>query len=126
MAAPRINKAQKEVLDAFGFEFSAPPAKNTHRKSRYHERWLAAREICQAYPGESLKVMEYGNAGSASTTAKNINNGEHEVFTHDSGNWTATARKFSKWVDDEDYEDGGYETDAYGVWLSYTPAESES
>lgn len=116
--ARRPAKADLSLLEEFNFEFSAPPERAHTRRGKHHERWVAARALCERYPDQPLKVMEYKNQGSAYQTAKAINNGEHKVFATDSGNWTAVAAPLPP-MEDENGEDAA--RDGYGVWLTYSP-----
>lgn len=118
----RLSKADAAILEQFEFEFSAPPERDRSRKGKHHARWEAARALCEKNPEQTLKVMEYRNQGSAYQTAKQINNGEHKVFSHDAGNWTAVAAPLPPFINDDDEEEA---REGYGVWLTYTPHEED-
>lgn len=118
----RLSKADNALIEQYDFEFTPPPERDRSRKGKHYERWVAARSLCEKNPGNTLKVMEYKNQGSAYQTAKQINNGEHKVFATDSGNWTAVAAPLPPLYDENDEE---YMRDGYGVWLTYSPHDGE-
>ena len=94
---PRLNQTDTKVAESFGFAFEEPPAQDGARRSRYDEMWTAAKELCEKFPGQTLKVRSYNNASTAYNDAKGINNGDHRMFTveegHDATEWTAKAVK---------------------------------
>lgn len=105
---PRLNKQDTATLEAFGFDFGAPPEREITRKSKHHDRWEAAKVLCEKFPGESLKVIEFTNASSAYQNAKAINNGEHKSFKGNDGTWGAVAAMLGEHADE-----------GYGIWLTY-------
>ena len=118
--AARIAKGDLNTLESFGFEVSEPPAKDTHRRSRHHDRFLAARDFCMKYEGTSVKILDCNTQSTAYTNAKRINNGENTVFP-DFHDWKAVAAPVLVEEEDGTEVESGY----YGVWLTYAPrAES--
>lgn len=105
---PRLTNKESATLEEFGFEFGAPPERHITRRSKHHERWEAAKTLCQKYPGQSLKVIEFTNASSAYQNAKQINNGEHKSFPGNDGTWAAVAAMLGEHADE-----------GYGIWLTY-------
>lgn len=115
MATPRLNKAQQEVIDSFGFEFSEPPEKSGTRSSKYDELFGAARELLMQHPGRTLKVVTYDKQSQPYNIARAINNGEHRAFKDDAADWLAVAGKDH--IEDEE----GNVTERWSVWLTYQP-----
>lgn len=113
--APRLNKSQSDTLEKFGFEVSAPPERDTSRRSKYHEMWEAAKELLQTMPGVEVKIRNYTNASAAYAEAKAINNGEHRHFKNEGAKWTAVGTK----TDEVETDDEGNEVPLYGIWLKF-------
>lgn len=116
--APRLTKAQSELMEQFGFEFTAPPERTNTRASKYDDLWIAARTVAMAQPGTTLKVRVYNNPSAAYNDAKAINNSNHRQFKDDGQNWVAVAAKSDAENDvDEDGEP------LFAVYLTYNPSE---
>lgn len=113
--APRLNKSQTETLEKFGFEVSAPPERDTSRRSKYDEMWEAAKELLQTMPGQAVKIRNYTNASAAYQEAKAINNGEHRHFKNEGNKWTAVGTK----TEDFEVAEDGTEVPLYGIWLTF-------
>lgn len=114
--APRLNKAQSELLEKFGFEISTPPERDNTRRSKYDETWEAAKGLLESMPGVQIKVRTYTNASAAYADAKAINNGEHRHFKNEGEKWLAIGTK----TEDETWTDNdGNEQPLYAVWLTY-------
>jgi len=118
MAAPRLAKADTELIETFEFEFSEPPAKEGTRKSKLDERFEAARTLCMKFPGKTLKVVTYEKQGQPYALARAINNGDHRSFKDDFADWKAVA---GKEVIGDNEEEPGSEQEVWSVWLTYEP-----
>lgn len=111
----RMTKADEAALAEFGFDFSEPPAVKHTRRGKHHDRWEAARALCERFPGQALKVIEYDKNSTAYTAARAVNNGDNKVFAKDYSDWKAAAGPI-------EYEDGSV---SYGIWLTYTPTNED-
>lgn len=109
---PKIKQADLNVAESLGLEFGTPPERDTTRRSKHDERWQAARELCQKYPGQALRVLTYNQPSQPYSIAKQINNGDHRYFTEDYAEFTAVAAK-------------NHDDNTYSIWLTYNPGQSE-
>jgi hypothetical protein len=112
---PRLNRTDAQTVEEYGFTFSAPPERTSTRKGKHHETFMAARSLCEKFPGQSLRVLSFENPSQAYSLAKQINNGDRSEFKDDSADWTA---KSAKYVGDEG-------EDLYGLWLTYSAVSEE-
>lgn len=110
---PRLTNAERKSAEAFGFEFTAPPERESSRSSRYDEMWDAARALCESNPGTSLKVRTYGSSSGAYAEAKAINNSEHRKFK-DGSKWVAVAAPSTN---EEEVDEEGHALTA--LYLTY-------
>jgi len=108
--APKLTKADQEVLEKFNFEVGDPPEPDTTRKSKNYEKFIAAAEFCIAHPGQFVRIGQYANPTQPYNLAKAVNNHERAEFMDwEGGSFAAIGRRVG--VDD------------YGVWVKWDPNE---
>jgi hypothetical protein len=86
--------------------------------------WDAARAVCEAKPGLTIKTRLYNGSSGAYQDATKINNADHRMFTDnvDGSMWRAEAAVAGP--DDVYYNEKSGETiQQYAVYLTYLGSE---